>query len=63
VLAFKRTTHYTAANDTSSGFNAICKIKVKDTQGKGLDGVKRLQLLTATQISWLLKLLTKQREI
>ena len=31
-----RTTHSTAANDTSSRSHAICQIKVRDTQGKGL---------------------------
>jgi kinesin family protein 2/24 len=32
----ERTTHSTAANDTSSRSHAICQIKVKDQQGKGL---------------------------
>lgn len=32
----ERTTHSTAANDTSSRSHAICQIKVRDQQGKGL---------------------------
>jgi kinesin family protein 2/24 len=32
----ERTTHSTVANDTSSRSHAICQIKVKDQQGKGL---------------------------
>ena len=32
----ERTTHSTAANDTSSRSHAICQIKVKDQQGKGI---------------------------
>ena len=31
----QRTTHATAANDTSSRSHAICQIKVKDANGKG----------------------------
>ena len=31
-----RTTHCTVANDTSSRSHAICQIKVRDDQGKGL---------------------------
>jgi kinesin family protein 2/24 len=32
----ERTTHSTAANDTSSRSHAICQIKVRDSAGKGI---------------------------
>ena len=32
----ERTTHSTAANDTSSRSHAICQIKVRDANGKGI---------------------------